>query len=143
MNRIIIIKRVYTSILLVFLAVVLVGCSNNDTLPAAPFGDVTVLEKLAKSYDKVSEQFPVNPLKLRATDKVKFVTHVFKGAGYSYSKTLLSPVFRQDVLKSKHHRDLAELVLMPTKGFDEDTVADLFNVDELIAIAALKASLKK
>ncbi len=134
---------VHTNIILVFLAIVLVGCSNNDTLPAASFGDVTVLEKLAESYEKVSEQFPMNPQKLRQNDRMKFVENVFKGAGYSYSKTLLSPVVRQDMQESKHHRDLAELVLLPTKGFDDESLADLFDTDEMTAIAALEASLKK
>jgi len=143
MNKLVIIKGVYTSIFLGFFAIVLVGCSNNDTLPAASFGDVTVLEKLAESYEKVSEQFPMNPQKLRSEGRMKFVESVFKGAGYSYSKTLLSPVVRQDMLESKHHRDLAELVLMPTKGFDDESLADLFDADEMIAIAALKASLQK
>lgn len=131
------------NLLLVIFTLVLAGCSDHTAaLPAASFGDITVLEKLAKSYEKIAEYVPVSPQKLRQEDKKKFVEDVFKDAGYNYKKTLLSPAAQQ-VMKSKHHRDLAELVLLPAAGLNEQSLTELYDAAELLAIATLKFNTKK
>ncbi len=142
-NRVGVKVRGGVNLFLVIFTLVLAGCSDHVAeLPAASFGDITVLEKLAKSYEKIAEYIPVRPQKLRQEDKKKFVEDVFKDAGYNYKKTLLSPAAQQ-VMKSKHHRDLAELVLLPTTGLDEQSLTELYDAAELLAIAALKSNTKK
>jgi len=134
-------KLNYIKLLIVFfMTIVFAGCSDRGDLPAAPFGDLATLEKLAKSYEVMAGRIPVSPTKIKLEDKKQFVANVFAEAGYSYRKTLLSSAAQQKNIRDKHHRDLADLMLLPTKGLNAESLSELYDADELVAVAALKSS---
>ncbi len=126
------------------LALLLLACSNEPAeLRAAPLGDRAVLESLADSYTKVSdEQLSVSPMNMAGEDRKKFVERVFSDSGYSYSKTLHQMALDGIQKSNQLHVDMAELVLMPHRSprYPVELI-DLYSAQELQDIAVVERQL--
>jgi hypothetical protein len=120
-------------------ALLLCACGGDDALPPAPPGERAVLEQLAESYEQVSDQLPTRPSSLTPDARHKFVTEVFRKAGYDYSRTLIAlgeSYQPADVL----HRDLMELVFLPVNGLPPGGLGELYSDEEIVAIGKIKAA---
>ncbi len=126
------------------LALLLLACSNEPAeLRAAPLGDRAVLESLADSYTRVSdEQLSVSPMNMAGEDRKKFVERVFADSGYSYSKTLHQMALDGIQKSNQLHVDMAELVLMPHRSprYPVELI-DLYSAQELQDIAVVERQL--
>lgn len=131
-------------IVVLALTLSMLACSKGATeLDAAPLGDRSVLESLAKSYTKISnEQLSVSPMSLTGEDRKRFVEKVFADSGYSYPKTL-NLMANEGVLKSNQlHLDMAELILMPHRSPRYPVeLTDLYSAQELQDIAVVERQL--
>lgn len=127
----------------VLLAVlVLTACDGEQSQPVAPMGDHAVLEQLADAYRKVSEQYPVQPQAMSPEGRKKFLTQVFKQAGYNYSASLIAAVQTATDNASKDQRDLVELLLLPTKGLSDEALGKMYSADELAAVQQLRKAFR-
>jgi len=126
---------------LVFLLVVtpllLVACSSDVQKPA-PQGDHAVLEQLAQAYRTVSERYPVPPQTMRPGARKDFLAKVFARAGYSYSATLIALGQSEARIANQDHRDLVDLLLMPSKGLSDEDLSSIYNADEQVAVWHLR-----
>lgn len=126
-------------------ALLLAACSNEPAeLTAAPLGDRAVLESLAASYTRVSDQMlSVSPMSLDGEERKRFVIKVFADSGYSYDKTLKQMAETGIDKKNKLHVDMTELVLMPHRHprFPVDLEA-LYSIEERQDIAVIERQLK-
>lgn len=118
-----------------------VACSNETQEPA-PVGEHAVLERLAKAYNVVSEQYPMQPQAMPHKGRKEFVGRVFKQAGYNYSATLMALAQPGVDASNQDSRDLAELLLLPAKGLSEEGLAKLYTADELVAVRRLQADFR-
>ena len=117
----------------------LAACSSAEqTLPAAPVGDIKSLRSLADAYQQQSDQLEASPLKLRPEARKKFVIRVFNKAGFSYRKTLIALGDTDVSSTSKNHRDLAQLLRIPHYGLPETEKKALYDEQELAAIAKME-----
>lgn len=136
-------RQIKTALAL-FATLVLLGCSQEPTeLVSAPLGDRSVLESLAESYTKISdEQLSVSPMNLTGEDRKRFVEKVFADSGYSYNKTL-HQMAQDGIQKSNQlHVDMAELVLMPHRSPRYPMeLTDLYSAQELQDIAVVERQL--
>ncbi len=119
----------------------LVACSKPD-LPAAPLGERPVLQQLADGYELVAEQLPVSPRKLPPAERRKFLETVFREAGFDYNATLTSAAAGALDPANQHHRDLVELLVLPTVGISQDDIAGFYSTEELAAIQAIEMTMR-
>lgn len=119
------------------LAAGLIAC-QADHYPSAPLGEREALEKLASAYEALSEQLPVSPTGLTPQGKLKFVQEVFKQAGYDFNKTLQSLAQSTPENLSSYHKDMMELVLLPSQGLSEQATKDLYHTAQLASIKRIK-----
>ena len=118
----------------------LVGC-GEALKPAAPIGDLAVLEQLAEAYRQTSEQVPVQPRGLRPEARKQFVQQVFAAAGYDYGATLAALAQGVDAA-NQQHRDLAELLLLPVSGLADEAAAGLYSASEWQAVRHIRQVLR-
>ena len=135
-------KVLFHLTLLLLLALLIVACEQKKPGTAAPLNDIATLEKLAKAYKEVSDQFPVSPVNLAPNVRRKFVEQVFFSAGFGYSETLtsLSQVQKENI--TKLHRDMQELLFMPHYRLQADAMKDIYSEQELFAISKIETLFK-
>lgn len=130
MNRV---HYIFELCLIFLLSWPLVSCQSHSQ-PPAPLGERQALEKLAKAYDDLSERLPVSPTGLTPEGKLAFVRKVFDRAGYDFTGTLYAfAQLRRDTLNN-HHRDMMELLLLPSQGVKESDLAKLYSKAEFASI---------
>lgn len=120
------------------------GCGQSGELTAAPLGRVGVLEDLAESYTKVSDQhFSVSPMSLPGDERKRFLNLVFADSGYSYTETLHALAQGMDT-NNQHHKDMAELLLLPHRNprYPMDP-AEIYSVEELKDVAVVERLLNQ
>lgn len=126
------------------LTLLMLACSKDTAeLDAAPLGERSALESLAKSYTRISnEQLSVSPMNLTGEDRKKFVEKVFSDSGYSYPKTL-NRIANEGLQKSNQlHLDMVELILMPHRSPRYPVeLTDLYSAQELQDIAVVERQL--
>ena len=132
---------VWMRLLLILVLLVLSAC-DNGSLKSAPIGDHSVLEQLADAYRNVAQEYPVQPASMRPAGKKKFIEGVFTTAGYSYSATLKTFAKQGVDTTNQDHRDLTELLMLPHKGLTDTDMAELYSIEELVAIRSIQSSLK-
>ncbi len=115
----------------------LVAC-QADHRPSAPLGERVALDKLASAYETLSEQLPVAPSGLTPQGKLKFVQEVFKRAGYDFSTTLQALAQTPSEGLNTYHKDMMELVLLPSQGLSEEAEEDLYDAAQLASIRKIK-----
>lgn len=130
------IKRTVYAWTVLLLVLILAACGES-TLQVAPVGDHAVLEQLAGAYRKVSARYPVQPQAMPPEGRKKFLSQVFRQAGYSYSLTLIATAKSATDRDNKDQRDLSDLLLLPVKGLSDEAQAKIYNVDELAAVKQL------
>ena len=133
------IRALFKPILIVAASALLNGCTDDAPQGRpAPLGERGVLEQLAHSYTGAAEDLPVRPDRLTAEDRKRFVQQVFADAGYDYGTTLQA-LSRSRVDSSEQlHKDLVELLFLPHAGSDRETMARIYNQEELNAIARIQ-----
>lgn len=118
------------------------ACGPAPSGVAAPLGVHDALQSLATAFDQQSERLAQSPNALFPKDKKVFVEAVFQVAGYDYAATLhsLTPAAfdRADQL----HRDLAELVVYPVKGYPTEEAAKIYSPDDLERIRQIQTWLR-
>lgn len=124
-------------VLLATLSVVLFGCGADAQKPA-PAGDHAVLEQLADAYRHVGELFPMQPQSMPPKGRKDFLNKVFAQAGYSYSATLMALAKVGGSITNQDHRDLVDLLLLPSKGLSDEDLASIYNTDEVLAVRQLR-----
>lgn len=119
------------------------ACTPGENGKMAPVGNQTALEELASAYRKVADDLPTNPLDQLPNDRRRFVEAVFREAGYDYAATL-NQLGRQGGLDPMQtlHRDLAQLVLLPTSGLAPQDIEKIYSAQELEAIQNLQAAVR-
>jgi len=127
--------------LLLCTAVLASGCTETTGKPVPP-GDRASLEQLADAYRAIAEGLPSNPINQLPEDRRRFVEAVFRQAGYDYSATVTQ--LGQGSLDSSQalHRDLAQLVLLPTTGLAREEIAKIYNPQELTALTKIQEALR-
>ncbi len=139
-------KMMWVGTLLLAVVVLFSGCSSKPAAPvAAPLGDNAVLEKLAASWKKLSDnKLAVSPASLPGDGRKKFLEEVFVGAGYDYSATLKQLASQEFDKGNKLYRDMAELLLLPHRNAQVPMdPAQYYTIEELQAVAALERALNK
>ena len=131
----------FQPIVLLVLVFTLLSC---DKAPgkAAPIGDHAVLEQLADAYRKVSQDYPVSPSGMRPAGKKEFLQQVFQKAGYDYGETLKAFAKQGVDSTSQDQHDLAELLLLPSRGLVSADWKDVYSADELAAAKVIDAGLQ-
>ncbi len=129
--------------LVALLAVVLLtACSTeNKELVIVPLGDKSALQRLADSWDDISEaKVNVSPSSLPGDKRRQFLDEVFAEAGFDYTETLHHMATKGIDIENKLHKDLAELILMPHRNQRGQPLApaDIYSMDELKDVAALE-----
>ncbi len=118
------------------------GCAPKPAMVAAPLGSHDALQSLATAFEQQSERLTQSPNAQVPEDRKMFVETVFQSAGYDYSTTLrsLNPsVFdRADQL----HRDLAELLVYPVKGYAVEEAAKIYSAEDLEHIKQIQTWLR-
>lgn len=116
------------------------GCT--DTGKSAPPGDHAALEQLADAYRTIAEGLPSNPLNQPPEDRRRFVDAVFREAGYDYAATLKQ--LGQGGLDPAQalHRDLAQLILLPTSGLAREDIEKIYSTQELAAVEKIEEALR-
>ncbi|MDZ4262255.1 MAG: hypothetical protein U1B30_08010 [Pseudomonadota bacterium] len=140
------IKKMMSVGVLLFTVVLFSGCSSEPALPvAAPLGDNAVLEKLAASWEKLSDnRLAVSPASLPGDGRKEFLERVFKDAGYDYSATLKQMASQEFDRNNKVYSDMAELLLLPHRNAQVPMdPAQYYSIEELQAVAALERALNK
>ena len=120
------------------------GCSSSQQqqLPAAPLNDKEALEKLASSYETVSDTIPVNPVNIRPTARKKFVEQVFSEAGYNYSATLHALAKVQPKSITQYHKDIKQLLFLPHYKVNFDKIKDIYSEEEIKSIETIRLNIK-
>lgn len=139
-------KMMGVGALLLTVVVLFSGCSSKPALPvAAPLGDNAVLEKLAASWEKLSDnRLAVSPASLPGDGRKEFLERVFKDAGYDYSATLKQMASQAFDKNNKLYSDMAELLLLPHRNAQVPMdPAQYYSIEELQAVAALERALNK
>ena len=121
----------------------IVACDSYSTKVAAPIGDKTALEKLAKAYRTIEEkqQLDSSPLNLPPAKRKKFIEMVFTEGGYSYPVTLHNLAENKLNVIDQNIKDLAELLLVPHRGA-ATAMEDIYSAQELKDIRAIVRKLK-
>lgn len=119
------------------------GCNSGGTSKAVPVGDRAALEQLADAYRTIAEGLPSNPLNQLPEDRRRFVEAVFREAGYDYTATL-KQLGQQHGLDPAQalHRDLAQLVLLPTSGLVREDLEKIYGTQELIAVETIQQTVR-
>lgn len=133
-------------IISMLLSVLLAACSNEpEILTPAPLGDQAVLEKLAKSWEKISnENLNTTPMSLPGDQRKRFVEMIFTANGYSYSATLHALATQNFDKNNQTYVDMAELVLMPHRNPKVPVeAADIYEPAELLDVAAIERALNQ
>jgi hypothetical protein len=139
--RIVFLRTAFLGIV-IFVALTLgagMSACQSEHRPAAPLGERTALEQLASAYETVSEQLPVSPSGLTPSGKLKFVQAVFVQAGYDLNATLQALAQTPPEALTAYHRDMMELVLLPSQGLSEPDTAALHGDAQLSSIKRIKA----
>lgn len=127
-------KTVLPPLLITALLIWLTACTSEQPGIAAPLNDRTTLEKLAKSYENVSESVPVSPVKLAPGARHKFVEQVFREAGFGYSATLIELSRIEPGEITQLHKDMKDLLLLPHYGVNFKETKQIYTQPELTAI---------
>lgn len=138
--------RAQKIIIPMLLSVLLVACgSEPESLKPAPLGDQAVLEKLSKSWEKISnENLSTSPMSLPGDQRKRFVEMIFTDNGYSYSATLHALATQRFDKSNQAYIDMAELVLMPHRNPKIPMeAADIYKPTELLDVAALERALNQ
>ena len=125
-------------LIITFFTLLVCACESDSQLPA-PLGDHAVLEKLAATYDKLRDRLPVSPSGLTPKGKRKFVQEVFQRTGYDYDATLLAAARTPPDHITANHRDMMELLLLPTQGLNEADSQSLYGDSLYKAIEKINA----
>lgn len=136
-------QKIFFSLLL---GMLLLACSKQpQVLTTAPLGDPAVLQKLAKSWEKISnEKLSISPMALPGDERKRFVKMVFADNGYDYSATLHALATQKFDKSNKAYIDMAELVLMPHRSPKIPMEpADIYEPAELMDVAALERALNQ
>lgn len=131
------------SLLIIALIFALISaCEQKQSGVAAPLNELSALEKLATAYEKLSEEIPVSPANLAPKARKKFVSQVFRNAGFGYFETLqsLSSVNSNEI--TKLHRDMQELLFLPHYGLQQRIMKEIYNEEERILIEKIKLNFK-
>lgn len=120
----------------------LLACGQQLPSIAAPPGDYVALEKLATAYRQVARDYPVQPRSMRPAGRKEFVQRIFQAAGYDYTASLQALAGQGVNIAKQDYRDLAELLLLPHQGLDDDAKEDLYSADELKAVRTIEAGLR-
>ena len=134
-------KVLFHSIIKWILLFTIAGCNGHSSAVPAPAGDKTVLEKLAASYQKLSEQLPSRPSSLTPAGKRKFVEQVFAEAGYDYTTPLLAMADGGLDPANQLHRDLVELLFLPHAGMARENFSNIYSSSEIRAIERIQAAI--
>ncbi len=148
-NQIIIAGRtacLFLSILLFSIIILSSGCSKqgegqSNGGQVAPLGKQEVLESLADAYRNVSAKLPASPAGLTHKGKRAFIETVFKNAGYDYQTTLLYIAGEDFNPEIQYHKDLAELILLPQAGLDENDLNSIYSATEIKAVKILRVKM--
>ena len=124
----------------VAMSVALYACQAS-TQPPAPLGERAALEKLANTYESLSQQLPASPAGLTPQGKLKFVQDVFKKAGYSYTGTLRALALTAPENLNANHKDMMELLFMPHHGLSRQDWKTLYSNEEIASIEKIDALL--
>lgn len=125
---------------LVCLLVLASGCTSPGK-PVPP-GDRAALEQLADAYRAIAEGLPSNPVNLSVEDRRRFIDTVFREAGYDYSATV-SALGKGGLDPNEAlHRDLAQLVLLPTTGLADEEIEKIYSAQELTAVARIQDAMR-
>ncbi|MBI3773153.1 MAG: hypothetical protein HY272_10710 [Gammaproteobacteria bacterium] len=138
--------RTQKTIISILLGVLLVACGGEPkTLIPAPLGDQAALEKLAKSWEKVSnENLSTTPMSLPGDQRKRFIEMIFTDNGYSYSATLHTLATQKFDKSNKAYVDMAELVLMPHRNPKIPMeAADIYKPAELLDVAVIERALNQ
>lgn len=131
----------FQPIVLLVVAFNLLSCEKAPG-KAAPIGDHAVLQQLANAYRKVEQVYPVLPTGMRPAGKKEFVQRVFKMAGYDYGETLKAFAKQGVDTTSQDQRDLAGLLLLPSRDLAEADWKDVYTPEELAAVKIIDAGLQ-
>lgn len=123
---------------IIVLAAVLFACQDSN-LPPAPLGERAALEQLASAYDTLNAQMPTSPSDLTPKGKLKFVQTVFKQAGYDYTATLQNLAQIPLENTTTYHKDMMQLVLLPTQGLSDQDTKTLYDDIQLSSVIKIKA----
>ncbi len=104
-------------------------------------GDHAALERLADAYRATLQVFPAAPSNLPPAERLRFVRQVFREAGYDYDASLIALAAHGDV-EDADQRDLADLLLLPTRGLSNESLATLYHGEGLQAMQGLRRALK-
>ncbi|HEC20682.1 MAG TPA: hypothetical protein ENI97_15305 [Gammaproteobacteria bacterium] len=113
------------------------ACSSQAPQKPAP-ADHAVLEELAQAYRKVGEDYPMQPQAMAPEGRKEFVSRVFAEAGYDFSASLIALARPGADRTNQDQRDLAELLLLPSRGLSDDALARLYTADERKSIQQLR-----
>jgi hypothetical protein len=131
----------FQPIVLLVLVFNLLSCEKAPG-KAAPIGDHAVLEQLADAYRKIGQEYPVSPSGMRPAGKKEFVQRVFQKAGYDYAETLKAFAKQGVDVTSQDQRDLAELLLFPSRDLASADWKDVYMSEELAAVKVINAGLQ-
>lgn len=123
--------------LLAILALMLVACSEK-VQKTTPVGDYAVLEQLAEAYRSVGQQYPMQPQAMPPKGRREFIERVFQNAGYHYSLSLLAVGKSTTNITNQDHRDLVDLLLLPSNGLSDEDLSSLYNAEEKVAVRHLR-----
>lgn len=117
------------------------ACGQQQQKPAA-MAEHAVLEQLAEAYNAVGEQYPMQPQAMPPKGRKEFLQQVFAQAGYDYSATLTALAQASVNKANSNQSDLAELLLLPGRGFSDADLESVFSTDELVAVKKLRATFR-
>lgn len=121
----------------------LTGCGpDKPPLQSAPVGDRATLEKLAATYNRISEQLPAPPLKLLPDQRKTFIEQVFQESGYDYAATMHDLALKINRQSDQLVKDMAQLVLLPHANvLQPQSVSKLYSEQELKDVKKIEAAL--
>lgn len=121
----------------------LLACAPEPVkLPPAPLGEYDALQNLAAAFEKQTERMDQSPNIQVPEFKKAFVESVFQAAGYDYVATLHSITPSTFDPADQLHRDLAELVLYPLKGFAPEEAEKIYSPEDVERIKQLTTWLR-
>lgn len=125
-----------------FVTALLLSACGEAVQKPAPLGDYAVLEQLADAYRSTGEQYSVQPQAMTPSGRREFLVRLFAQAGYGYSETLLAVADSEVVVTNQDHRDLLDLLLLPTRGLNDADLASIYRADEQQAVQRLRTLLR-
>jgi len=134
--------QAYVSVALIILLMAACGSDRQPVEGAVPLGEKAALEKLALSYEKLSQQLLNSPTSLAPKERKEFIRQVFSDAGYDYSITLLSLAEGGLDKRMQYHYDLVELLFMPHQINRLNKLSEIYSPAEIEAIEKITQQLE-